>query len=68
MGHRSFDNETVHFLNGDLEYQRIVSTSINYEPYKEIKLNLRFNYLNQSLHYSVNKKELQSYFTLIVKL
>jgi hypothetical protein len=68
LGHRSFDSEIVHFLNGDLEYQRIVSTSINYEPYKEIKLSLRFNYLNQSLQYSVNKKELQSYFTLIVKL
>jgi hypothetical protein len=68
LGHRSFDSETIHFLQGDLEYQRIVSASINYEPYKEIKLSLKVNYLNQSLQNSVHQKEIQSFFTVIAKL
>ena len=68
LGHRSFDSETVHFLNGDLEYQRIVSASINYEPYKEINFILKINYLNQSLQNSVYQKEIQSFFTLEAKL
>ena len=66
LGHRSFDSENTHFLDGDLEYQRIVSASIIYEPWKEINLNLKFNYLNQTQQHSVNKKEIQSYFTLAV--
>ena len=68
LGHRSFDNEIIHFLNGDLEYQRIVSASINYEPYKEINFILKVNYLNQSLQNSVHQKEIQSFFTLEAKL
>jgi hypothetical protein len=68
LGHRSFDSETIHFLKGDLEYQRIVSASINYEPYKEIKLSLGINYLNQSLQNSIHQKEIQSFFILIAKL
>jgi hypothetical protein len=68
LGHRAFDSETIHFLNGDLEYQRIVSASINYEPYKEINLILKINYLNLSLQNSVYQKEIQSFFTLEAKL
>lgn len=68
LGHRSFDSETIHFLQGDLEYQRIISASINYEPYKEIKLSLKVNYLNQSLQNSVHQKEIQSFFTVMAKL
>ncbi|MDR3666745.1 MAG: hypothetical protein P4L35_07880 [Ignavibacteriaceae bacterium] len=68
LGHRSFDNNIVHFLQGDLEYQRIVSVSINYEPYKEIQLGLRINYLNQSLQNSVHQKEVQSFLTIVAKL
>ncbi|MDR3610513.1 MAG: hypothetical protein P4L27_08130 [Ignavibacteriaceae bacterium] len=68
LGHRSFDNETVHFLDGDLEYQRIVTASITYEPYKEINLYLKLNYLNQSLQNSARVKELQSFLTVAVKL
>jgi hypothetical protein len=68
LGHRTFDSETVHFLDGDLEYQRMVSASINYEPYKEINFNLKVNYLSQSLQNSVVKKEIQSFITLAVKI
>jgi hypothetical protein len=68
LGHRASDSETIHFLQGDLEYQRIVSASINYEPFKEIKLSLKINYLNQSLQSSVHQKEIQSFFTIVAKL
>lgn len=68
LGHRTFDSETVHFLDGDLEYQRMLSVSINFEPYKEINFNFKLNYLSQSLQNSVNKKEIQSFITLAVKI
>jgi hypothetical protein len=68
LGHRSFDSETTHFLDGDLEYQRIVCASLNYEPYKEINIILKINYLNQSLQNSVHQKEIQSFFTVKAKL
>jgi hypothetical protein len=68
LGHRAFDNETIHFLNGDLEYQRVVCASINYEPYKAINLILKINYLNQSLQNSVHQKEIQTFFTLEAKI
>ena len=68
LGHRSFDNGTIHFLEGDLEYQRIVSASINYEPYKDINLIIKINYLNQSLQNLVHQKEVQSFFILEAKL
>jgi hypothetical protein len=68
LGYRIGDSQTVHFLDGDLEYQRIVTASINFEPYKEIELNLKLNYLNQSLQNSVHIKELQSFLSLAVKI
>jgi hypothetical protein len=68
LGYRAFDSKTVHFLDGDLEYQRIVTASINFEPYKEINLYLKLNYLNRSLQNSINVKEIQSFLTVAVKL
>jgi hypothetical protein len=68
LGHRAFDHETIHFLNGDLEYQRIVCAKINYEPYKAINLILKINYLNQSLQNSVHLKEIQTFIILEAKI
>ena len=68
LGHRNYDSETAQFLDGDLEYTRMLSASVNYEPYKEIKFNIKLNYLNQSLQNSVIKKEIQSFVTLAVKI
>ncbi len=61
LGHRVDDSETVHFLDGDLEYQRMVTGSVNYEPFKEINFNFKINYLSQSLQNSVSKREIQSF-------
>lgn len=68
LGHRTYDSESVHFLDGDLEYQRMFSASVNYEPYKEINFNIKLNYLSQSLQNSIIKKEIQSFITLAVKI
>jgi len=68
LGHRVNDNETVHFLDGDLEYSRMTTASVNYEPFKEINFNFKINYLSQSLQNSVSKKEIQSFLTLAVKI
>ena len=68
LGHRVFDSEKVHLLDGDLEYSRILSASLNFEPYKQIFLTLKFMYLNESLQNSVSNRQLQSYLDLSVML
>jgi hypothetical protein len=68
LGHRVFDSNTVRFLDGDLEYSRIFTGTINYEPFKQIYLNLKLMFLNEALQNSVINKQLQSYFTVSVLL
>jgi hypothetical protein len=68
LGHRSFDAETVRFLDGDREYQRMITAGVNYEPFKEIIFNFKLNYISQSLQNSVSVKEVRSFLTLAVKI
>lgn len=64
VGHRSFDSEKTHFLDGDKEYLRIFSASINYEPVNQINFNLNMRYINNSLQNSIKEERLETFFTL----
>lgn len=68
LGHRTFDSNIVHLLDGDLEYSRILSAFITYEPYKQIFFTLKFIYLNESLQNSVKNRQLQGFFNIAVAL
>ncbi len=67
LGHRTFDSNFARLLEGDLEYSRITSLLITYEPIKQYFVTLNLNYLNQSLQNSVKINQLQSFFTVSVK-
>ncbi len=67
LGHRSFDSNFARLLDGDLEYSRITSLLISYEPIKQYFVTLNLTYLNESLQNSVKVNQLQSFFTVSVK-
>ncbi len=68
LGHRTFDSNIVHLLDGDLEYSRILTAFLTYEPYKQIFFTLKLLYLSESLQNSVSNRQLQSYFNIAVTL
>ncbi|MDR3625685.1 MAG: hypothetical protein P4L45_02570 [Ignavibacteriaceae bacterium] len=68
LGHRTFDSNNSKLLNGDMEYSRITSASLTYEPVKQYFIIFKLAYLNESLQNSVITNQLQSYLTLSVKL
>ena len=67
LGHRIFDSETVHFLDGFLEYSRTASITLNYEPFNQINFYFNLKYINQSLQEKTNK-DIQTFLTLSAKL
>lgn len=67
LGHRTFDNEVVKFLDGDLEYERILGSTFYYEFYNNLLMTLRLNYINEYLQNS-KSENLESFLTLSVKL
>ncbi len=67
LGHRTFDSNVARLLDGDLEYSRITSLLITYEPVKQYFITLNLTYLNESLQNSVRANQLQSFFTVSVK-
>ena len=67
LGHRIFDSETVHFLDGFLEYGRTASITLKYEPFKQINFFFNLKYINQSLQEKTNKS-IESFFTLSARL
>ncbi len=67
LGHRTFDSNFARLLEGDLEYSRITSLLITYEPIKQYFVTLNLSYLNESLQNSVKINQLQSFFTVSVK-
>ncbi len=67
LGHRVFDSETVHFLDGFLEYSRAASITLNYEPVNQINFYFNLKYINQSLQEKTNKG-IETFLTLSAKL
>ena len=67
LGHRVFDSEKVHFLDGFLEYSRSASILINFEPFNQINFYLNLKYVNQSLQEKIDKG-VESFFTLSIKI
>lgn len=49
LGHRTFDSETVKFLDGYKEYSRNYSLSMIYEPVNQYYITFNLNYLNETL-------------------
>jgi len=64
LGHRLSDSETVHFLDGALEYKRKISFSVNYEPINQYNIAAYIEYANQSLQNGIKN----NYFTFILSL
>jgi hypothetical protein len=67
LGHRLFDSEHVKFLDGYLEYSRLYSLKLVYEPINEYFFTVGFNYLNESLQTAMNES-LAAVFTLSIKI
>lgn len=68
LGHRTFDSNFARILSGDLEYSRITSVSLTYEPIKQYIFSLKLVYLDESLENSIFVNQLQAYIDLSVKL
>ncbi|MHB8580280.1 MAG: capsule assembly Wzi family protein [Ignavibacteriaceae bacterium] len=68
LGHRTFDALGARILNGDLEYSRIYTGSLSFEPYMQYIVTLKLVYYNESLQNSVINNQLQTYFTVSLKL
>jgi len=64
LGHRVFDSNSARLLDGDLEYSRITTASLSYEPFRQIFISLKIAYYNESLQNSVTNNQLQSYFDI----
>ncbi len=68
LGHRTFDSNNAKFLNGDLEYSRIATALLTFEPVKQIFFSLKLMYYNENLQNSIKNDQLQGYFVLSAKL
>ena len=68
LGHRTFDSNNAKFLNGDLEYSRIMTALLTFEPVKQISFSLKLMYYNESLQNSITNNQVQSYFIFSAKL
>jgi hypothetical protein len=64
LGHRIFDSNNTKLLDGDLEYSRITSASLSFEPFRQIIISLKLIYYNESLQNSITNYQLQSYFDI----
>jgi Capsule assembly protein Wzi len=67
LGYRVFDSDKVYFLDGYLEYGRIASATLNYEPYNQIHFYFNIKYISQSLQ-SEKNKILETFFTFSAEL
>jgi hypothetical protein len=63
LGHRDIDSQTAKFLDGEMEYFRIITLSLTYEPLNQLFLKFYLTYLNNSQTIE-SHKEIQSFFTL----
>ena len=64
LGHRIFDSNFARLLGGDLEYSRIFTGTVSYEPYRQITLYLKLIYLNETFQNSIKNNQLESYFSI----
>ncbi|MFZ0456273.1 MAG: capsule assembly Wzi family protein [Ignavibacteriaceae bacterium] len=67
LGHRTFDAETVRFLDGFLEYSRSASVTLIYEPVNQINFYFNLKYISQSLQEKTNKG-VETFLTLSAEL
>lgn len=68
LGHRLFDSENSKFLDGDLEYGRIFSVKLSYEPIKQIYLILDMNYISENLQSNNKNRLFSTLFRLTTRL
>ena len=68
LGHRVFDSNNARLLDGDLEYSRITTASLSYEPFRQIFISIKIIYYNESLQNSVKNNQFQSYFDISARL
>ncbi|MFO7446847.1 MAG: capsule assembly Wzi family protein [Ignavibacteriaceae bacterium] len=68
LGHRSFDSDSVSFLDGELEYKRNITFSLTYEPVNQIIFRLFAELKNEHRQASVRIKEINTFLTLALKL
>jgi hypothetical protein len=59
LGHRTFDSETVNFLDGNLEISRNVTAKIFYEPFNQFAFFLNASFFSNSSQESKTLNELQ---------
>ncbi len=67
LGHRTFDSEYVTFLDGNMEYSRLYSLHIIYEPVNQYLITLDLNYINERLQ-TINNETLNVLFILSIKI
>lgn len=68
LGHRLFDSENSKFLDGDLEYGRIFSVKLSYEPIKQLYLILDINYISENLQGNFENRLFNTFFRLIARI
>jgi len=71
LGHRTWDADTVHFLDGEREYYRNMTVSLSYEPYNEIKFFFTListNYMQTNTLVKLNSDVVNAFFALQVKI
>jgi len=68
LGHRLFDSENSKFLDGDLEYGRIFSVKLFFEPIKQLYLILDMNYISENLKENFKNKLFSTLFRLYTRI
>lgn len=68
VGHRLIDSENSKFLDGDLEYGRMFSVQLSYEPIKQLYLSLDINYVNENLQSNFKNRLFNTQFRLIARI
>lgn len=68
LGHRLFDSENSKYLDGDLEYGRIFSVKLSFEPIKQLYLILDMNYISENLQSNFKNRLFSTLFRLITRL
>ncbi|MGE5804458.1 MAG: capsule assembly Wzi family protein [Ignavibacteria bacterium] len=67
LGHRIFDSDEINFLDGDMEYYRRFSISLNFEPVNRYIITLRVINFNDSLQLKKSVKETQAFLKLGIR-
>ncbi len=68
LGHRTTDDTSVEFLDGDLEYVRNLSFTASYEPVNQFIFTLRFSYISEALQNRLSQEKLESFINLSIRI